>query len=932
MAQPRGNSSTNRNRQTSPELPTDGDSDGELTFDPDPAEAEYSDAGLEDADISFDPSEFASDFPTDPAAASGAPDVISFPQSEQETPDDFDAAYSSDGEFPGDAFPGPAEWNSADEAWLQTLTPAQREAATHIDGPLLILAGPGSGKTRVVSHRIAYLLRQGIPAEQILALTFTNKAADELRSRVDTLMPGERVWTSTFHRLCAKLLRRYAQHVGLDANFTIYDSGDSLRALKRVMIRNSERWERVTPDQVAKAISWAKNNLIRAEEYTPKSGNPLGAITAEIYPDYQAELAAANAVDFDDLLLHIATTLKDNTEIRKELDASYRYVMVDEYQDTNLAQYAIVRALCIDYPNLAVTGDPDQSIYGWRGANIKNILEFEQDYPKVRVVRLEQNYRSTQKILSVADALIQRNVRRKQKSLYTVNQPGQPVRYVVYNDERDEAESIVARIAGLVREGHRRPRDFAIFYRVNALSRAFEHALRDQGVPYQIVNGVEFYQRKEIKDVLGYLSLLNNPRDNEAFLRVVNTPARGIGKTTLARLDDFATSNGMTLLEAARHANKIPKLNARAVKRLRQFVELFESLERNVHEPVEEIVGYVLERTEYREMYAQSEAEEDQQRAANIDELLTAARQFDERHAGQDYLEGFLEHSSLVNDVDAWAEDADQVTLMTLHAAKGLEFPCVFIVALENGLIPHERSKDNRDFEEEERRLLFVGMTRAEEELQLSMARRRAFRGRTGMCVPSNFTLELPREEMDWDQPAFATGPLDARPRRSTVETVPYNTNTGVLQTAAQLASQKSSEQGEENAVQQGDFDQDTAESNSPQAESSGPAEQRAASGLLFDKEEAPKFSEASKRGAARNSGQEPAPWGGSVPAADDQNLASPEAYERGTVVTHPEYGLGKVIALSGSGIRRQATVAFASAAGERKFVLAQSNLVIIKK
>ncbi|MDA7980270.1 MAG: UvrD-helicase domain-containing protein [Pirellulales bacterium] len=834
-------------------------------------------AEIQDADLDFDPAKLM--------AAGDPPDVLAFPQAGTEPEPTFPSdgfpenSFAQDNVPFGDAFPGSPDWNAADDAWLQALTPSQLEAVTHVDGPLLILAGPGSGKTRVVSHRITYLLRQGIPAEQILALTFTNKAADELRLRVDSLMPGERVWTSTFHRLCAKLLRRYAQHVGLDANFTIYDTGDSLRTLKRVMGRDSQRWERFTADQISKAISWAKNNLIRADEYKPQGGSPLGAVTAEIYPEYQAELISANAVDFDDLLLHIASTLKDNAEIRQELDVAFRYVLVDEYQDTNLAQYAIVRSLNIDYPNLAVTGDPDQSIYGWRGANIKNILEFEHDYPSVRVVRLEQNYRSTQRILSVADALIRHNVRRKQKALYTSNQAGQPVRYVAYNDERDEAESIVTTIAQAVRDGRRRPRDFAIFYRVNALSRAFEHALRDQGVPYQIVNGVEFYQRKEIKDVLGYLALLNNPRDNEAFLRVINTPTRGIGKATLGRLDEFANSQRITLLEGARQASQVLGLNARAVKRLRQFVELFESLERVVHQPVEEIVGYVLEQTDLREIYARSEAEEDQQRAANIDELLTAARQFDERHAGQDYLEGFLEDSSLINDIDAWAEESDQVTLMTLHASKGLEFPSVFIIAVENGLIPHERSQHNPDFEEEERRLLFVGMTRAEEELQISMARRRSFRGRTGMSVPSNFTLELPREEMDWDQPSLTSVPTEDRPRRSTVETVPFDTGTGILQTAAQLAPQNENSTALPTANEQGET-----------------------------------------------------PWGETGAAAERLPAVSSDAFARGMVVSHPEYGLGKVIALSGEGERRQATVAFASAAGERKFVLAKSKLKIMKR
>ncbi len=418
--------------------------------------------------------------------------------------------------------------NSAAKASSHSLTPAQREAVEHSDGPLLILAGPGSGKTRVITHRIAHMIAAGIPARSILALTFTNKAADEMQARVDALAPGERVWMGTFHRFCARLLRQYASYVGLSENYSIYDTQDSRRLLKRVIENAKVELTHYTPDRVANAISWTKNNLVSSTEYVP-SGDPLGKIVAVLYPAYQAALRDCNAVDFDDLLLHVATMLRENPELRGQLDARYRYILVDEYQDTNLAQYAIVRALSIDHPNLAVTGDPDQSIYGWRGANLNNILEFEKDYPDVSVVRLEQNYRSTKRILRAADALIAHNRRRKKKSLFTDNDEGRPVRLINYPTHKDEADVIAARIAADIHSGRRQAMDFAIFYRVNALSRTLEFALRQAGIPYQIIRGLEFFQRKEIKDVLAYLYLINNPADDVAFGRVINTPIRGIG-------------------------------------------------------------------------------------------------------------------------------------------------------------------------------------------------------------------------------------------------------------------------------------------------------------------------------------------------------------------------------------------------------------------
>ncbi|HVX12512.1 MAG TPA: UvrD-helicase domain-containing protein [Pirellulales bacterium] len=759
---------------------------------------------------------------------------------------------------------------------LDHLTAAQREAVEHIDGPLLMLAGPGSGKTRVVTHRIANLLRHGVPARQILALTFTNKAADEMKSRIERLAPGQSVWVGTFHRFCARSLRQYASLVGLAENYTIYDTGDSTSVLRRACEAADVDSKHFTPQQIGTAISWAKNNLIGPEEYQPRIGQPLGAVVAKVYPIYQRRLLAANAVDFDDLLLHVATLLRGNPELRESLDARYRYILVDEYQDTNLAQYAIVRALSVTYPNLSVTGDPDQSIYGWRGANINNILNFEHDFPNVRVVRLEQNYRSTKRILRVAAELISHNRRRKDKGLFTENAEGRPVRYTAYPTQTDEAEHIAAQIAEAVRSGRRRPRDFAVFYRVNALSRALEFALRAAGIPYQMVNGVEFYQRKEIKDVLAYLMLLNNPCDDVAFWRVVNTPPRGIGKTTLDRLGAHATRYGKTLLEAAREAGVVESIPKKAAVAVAKFVALFDRLNLISMRPVEEILGHVMNETGYQAHLADSGLTEDQERLANIQELLTAAREFDELTPGEGHLEEFLEDVCLINDVDVWETSDDRVALMTLHASKGLEFPCVFIVAVEEGLLPHERSQNDPDQLEEERRLLFVGLTRAQEELQLSISQYREFRGRRQMTIPSKFLLELPFDELDATQAVWAD----------------------------QVSAPGGDEWDDSSAAEDG---MELHEHHEDEVWSSEAAESDVVSPAR------------GRFPSLMTAAQLASPGAGA-------NESSPEIFYQGMVVLHPEYGLGKIVALSGSGVRRTATVAFA-AVGQKKFVLSQSTL-----
>ncbi len=771
---------------------------------------------------------------------------------------------------------------------LSSLTDAQREAVTHVDGPLLILAGPGSGKTRVVTHRIAYLMEQGVAPRNIVALTFTNKAADEMRMRLERLAPGKKVWLSTFHRFCARLLRQYAPLVGLAENFTIYDMSDSERTLKRVIQESGKELTHTSPDAVAHEISRAKNELIPPAAYAAHGS--AGPITKELYPLYQQRLLASNAVDFDDLLMHIARLLREHPEVRAELDERFRYILVDEYQDTNLAQYAIVRALSIDHPNLAVTGDPDQAIYGWRGADLKNILEFEHDYPQVRVVRLERNYRSTQHIVRAAGQLIAHNKRRKKKDIYTENDRGSPVKLVVYPNHHEEADSIARRIVVEIQAGRRRPRDFAVFYRVNALSRSFENAFRDHGLPYQIVGGMSFFQRQEIKDVLAFLYLINNPRDDAALERIINVPARGIGDSTIKRLRAYAGERRLSLLDAARQAGLVPDLAKRSAVAVAKFVSMYDKLCLWAHSPLEELIGVVLQDTGYLKQLKDSEDPQDQERLANLEEMLTDAREFDLTHPEDGTLEQFLERTALATDLDEVDGTNDRVMLMTIHAAKGLEFPVVFVTAVEQGLIPHERARHNEDEIEEERRLLFVAMTRAEQELQLSLAAARDFRGQRRYVVPSQFLMELPREEMELQQLAAALPRGGEEVQESPDESWRQEETSGEWGVGSGESS------GDES------FDPSQLETPSP-----------AASPLP----KAPVTTPAAKIMTAADL---------LGPAATDSSPTPVDLFRHGMVVNHPEYGAGQIVALSGNGMKRQATVRFFNS-GEKKFRLAQSPL-----
>jgi DNA helicase-2/ATP-dependent DNA helicase PcrA len=765
---------------------------------------------------------------------------------------------------------------------LESLTGPQREAVTHREGPLLVLAGPGSGKTRVITHRIAYLIASGVPASQILALTFTNKAAEEMQRRVAELTPGNRVWLSTFHRFGAMLLRRYAEHMGLEPNFTIYDTSDTRQTIKRIIETQDINTLNYSPERLADAISDAKNKLITAERYEPRSGSMLGRVVAEVYPAYQERLLASSAVDFDDLLLHVAGLLYEHSEIRAELDERYRYVLVDEYQDTNRAQYVILRALSTDYPNLAVTGDPDQSIYGWRGADLNNILEFEHDYPKVKIVRLERNYRSTKRILRVADSLISHNLRRKKKELWTENEEGSSVRLAAYADQDREAGDIAEQIRRSVESGRRKLSEFAIFYRVNALSRSLEKALRAAGVPYQMVRGQEFYARKEIKDVLAYCQLVNNPRDDMALERTVNTPPRGIGRKTIERLTEYAYRYGVPLLEAARSAGAIEGLPRGAAAKVAAYVAIIERVAAAVHGDVEEIIGTVLEASGYRASLAGSDDEQDQNRLANIEELLTDARQFDEQNPGGGRLEEYLERTWLVNETDDWDTETDKATMMTLHAAKGLEFPVVFIVAVEDGLLPHERVGQHPDELEEERRLAFVGITRAAHELQLSYAVTRDFRGVRRRTIPSSFLMEMPREHMELID---AAGTFDA-------------------------ASFDRWSEPDEASGSWNDWQIEEISVEEPSGDYAGRQEGQPGMSVVA--------------AAIKTAASLSRDMGDDRPQGEPLPSVSPDEFKQGMTVTHPEYGPGKIVALSGAGTNRRATIQFATV-GQKKIILAHS-------
>ncbi len=644
----------------------------------------------------------------------------------------------------------------------ESLNPEQREAVEHVEGPLLVLAGAGSGKTRVLTARVTRLiLEHGVPPERVLAVTFTNKAAGEMRERIRGLLGRDPAgaWIGTFHSLGARILRRHAPALGWDPAFTIFDAEASLREIRRVMDAAGLDPKRWNPKAIRSVIGDAKNQLVTPEAFAEQHAegfDPFARVVAGIYPAYQGSLRQQNAFDFDDLLVKPVELLERDHETLARYQERFAFVLVDEFQDTNHAQFRFLEAVARRHGNLMVVGDDDQSIYGWRGADIRNILDFERTFPGAHVVRLERNYRSTGTILGAANAVIRRNTRRKEKTLRPQREEGARIVLVETADERDEAAWIADEIQERIASGDLGcRRDAAILYRTNAQSRALEEGFRSRGIPYQIVGGVRFYERREIQDVLAYLRLLSNPLDRAAFDRVVNLPRRGVGATSLARLSAWAEGNGVGLLEAAGRADEVPDLPRGAVRGLRAFAGLIADFTARARElPVGPLVDALLDELDFP-AHLRDEGPEGEDRAENVRELVAGAMEFesrpDEAWDGEGEppftdLDLFLQQVALVTDLDRHDPDGDAVTFMTLHNAKGLEFPTVFLAGLEEGLFPLARSRDEPEALEEERRLFYVGITRAEDRLLLSWARERRRAGGFTAGPLSSFVEDIPPE------------------------------------------------------------------------------------------------------------------------------------------------------------------------------------------
>ncbi len=640
------------------------------------------------------------------------------------------------------------------ERLLAGLNDPQRQAVLHGEGPLLVLAGAGSGKTRVLTHRIAYLLATGAarPGE-ILAITFTNKAASEMRERVEKLVgrSARAMWVTTFHSACARMLRADAERLGYSRSFTIYDESDSLRMLKRCMTELGIDPKRYPPRAIRSQISGAKNKLVDAAAYAQAQGSVFEETAADVYERYEKRMLAANAMDFDDLLVRTVNVLELSEEARERWRRTFRHVLVDEYQDTNHAQYRLLQLLTAEHGNLMVVGDEDQSVYGFRHADIRNILDFEKDFPEAEEVKLEQNYRSTQTILSAANAVVERNRERRPKQLWTEIAGGEPVKLSELTDEHEEARWVAGEIERLAEEDGVKREDVAVFYRTNAMSRVLEDTLVRFELPYQVIGGTKFYDRAEVKDAVAYLSLLVNPSDQVSFARIVNSPRRGIGDTSQGRLAAHANTTGLSIWEVAERVEEVPGLGAAAIKAVARFHETMEGLRARAGEiPVAELLEAILRETGYLDALAAERTIEAEGRAENLEELVGMAAEFDanqelEGEAEVSPLEEFLQQISLYTQQDDLREEESLITLMTLHNAKGLEYDTVFLVGCEDGAFPHMRALEEGG-EEEERRLCYVGITRARRRLYMTWARERRLFGRAERNLPSRFTDELPAE------------------------------------------------------------------------------------------------------------------------------------------------------------------------------------------
>ena len=639
-----------------------------------------------------------------------------------------------------------------------TLNPQQQEAVLHTEGPLLILAGAGSGKTRVLTHRIAYLMEEkGVNPWNILAITFTNKAAQEMRERVDKIagFGSESVWVSTFHSACVRILRRYIDRLGYDHNFAIYDADDQKTLMKDICRQMNVDTKIYKERSLLAQISHAKDELISPDEMEMNAaGDYNKKKVAAIYREYQAALRKNNALDFDDLICKTVELFQHCDDVLQSYQERFRYIMVDEYQDTNTAQFRLISLLAARYENLCVVGDDDQSIYKFRGANIGNILGFERVFPNARVIRLEQNYRSTQNILNAANHVIANNVQRKPKTLWTQNEEGQKIHFRQFLNAYEEAEYVTGEIAKAHREGRCRYSDCAILYRTNAQSRLFEEKFLLANIPYKIVGGVNFYARKEIKDLLSYLKTIDNARDDLAVRRIINVPKRGIGATTIGRVQDYAQKMEISFYDALRVAEEVPAIG-RSLNKIDGFVTFIQTLKSKAQAcSVKELLEEVIEMTGYVEELEAEDTEESRARIENINELISKTVSYQEAMEDQNLpatLSGFLEEIALVADIDTVDPDQDYVLLMTLHSAKGLEFPVVFLAGMEDGIFPSYMTITADDISEleEERRLCYVGITRAMKELTMTAAQQRMIRGETQYNKVSRFVREVPRELVD---------------------------------------------------------------------------------------------------------------------------------------------------------------------------------------
>lgn len=627
------------------------------------------------------------------------------------------------------------------------LNPQQAEAVINTEGPMLIMAGAGSGKTKVLTCRVANLLQKGVRPYRILAITFTNKAAAEMRERVNNMSgpAAKDVWLFTFHAFCARFLRMEIDKLpGYGGNFAIYDTADSQNLIKQILKEMNLDDKRFQPSGILSRISNAKNALQDAAAFARQAGDFYEQKVADIYSRYEQKLQLNNALDFDDLLMLSIKLLQENKEVREKYQDRFDYLLVDEYQDTNHAQYLLTKFLAAKHRNICVVGDADQSIYGWRGADIQNILDFEKDYPDAKVIKLEQNYRSTQIILDAANAVIENNTGRKPKNLWTENKSGADIIYFQAVDERDEARFVIEQLQNLQRTENKKLGDMAILYRTNTQSRIFEEMLIKSGISYNMVGGLKFYERKEVKDIIAYLRVIFNPADSLSLLRIINVPKRGIGDASLAKIQAYAAANNVSLFEAVSNAAAIDGLSSRFVSKLDDLAGIiFELMNLANEAPVEDLIDRVLHDTGYLEELENERTPQAQSRIDNLHELISVAQEFAASEE-ENNLENFLAHVALVSDIDDTELGEDAITLMTLHSSKGLEFPVVFLVGMEEGLFPHARTLMDETEIEEERRLCYVGITRAKEKLFLSSTKMRTIYGNTVTYPPSRFLQEIP--------------------------------------------------------------------------------------------------------------------------------------------------------------------------------------------